>query len=215
MTTIILTALDEFLTAGWKEFCGDLPFVEIHKGSILDVNCDAVVSPANSYGFMDGGIDTIYSKYFGWHVSKLLQNLIQTKHHGELVVGTAEIVQTDHREIPYLIAAPTMRVPMILKNSVNPYLSARAALSLVKYGRFEIGPHKGEKISDIVTRIAFPGLGTGVGQISPSVCACQMRAAIGDVVLESNSFPVDWVEASERHQKLYTDKIKRLQRESP
>src|SRR5881227_3167911 len=44
----------------------------------------------------------------------VLRKLILDHHHGELFVGTAEVVETDHAGIPYLIAAPTMRVPMIL-----------------------------------------------------------------------------------------------------
>jgi len=31
--------------AGWQKFCGDLGFVEVQRGSILDADCDAVVSP--------------------------------------------------------------------------------------------------------------------------------------------------------------------------
>ena len=36
----------------------------VHRGSIFDVACDAVVSPANSFGFMDGGIDALYVDRF-------------------------------------------------------------------------------------------------------------------------------------------------------
>jgi O-acetyl-ADP-ribose deacetylase (regulator of RNase III) len=42
-----------------------LDFVTVHQVSILDVACDAVVSPANSFGFMDGGIDAVYLSLFG------------------------------------------------------------------------------------------------------------------------------------------------------
>jgi hypothetical protein len=47
---LILTAVDESLAEDWTAFCGDLNFVTVHHGSIFDVECDAVVSPANSYG---------------------------------------------------------------------------------------------------------------------------------------------------------------------
>ena len=70
---IVLTATEPPLADAWQRFCGDLPNVTIHRGSILDVACDAVVSPANSYGFMDGGIDMVYSQFFGWHVQTWLQ----------------------------------------------------------------------------------------------------------------------------------------------
>jgi O-acetyl-ADP-ribose deacetylase (regulator of RNase III) len=108
---LILTAIDEPLARAWINSCGDLDFVQVHQGPIFDVACDAVVSPANSFGFMDGGIDLPYSKYFGWQVQQRLQELIVQHHRGEFLVGTAEIVETDDKGIPFLIAAPTMRVP--------------------------------------------------------------------------------------------------------
>ena len=84
---IILSSLDSPLADAWEKFCGELACVVIQRGSILDLKCDAVVSPANSFGFMDGGIDMAYSQHFGWHVQERLQELIRQQHHGELLVG--------------------------------------------------------------------------------------------------------------------------------
>lgn len=67
---IILSAVEPGLAAAWETFCGDLPGVSIHRGSILDLRCDAVVSSANSFGFMDGGIDALYTQRFGGQVQK-------------------------------------------------------------------------------------------------------------------------------------------------
>jgi O-acetyl-ADP-ribose deacetylase (regulator of RNase III) len=200
---IILTSVDDALADAWERFCGDLPFVSVHRGSIFDLSCDAVVSPANSYGFMDGGIDMLYSEAFGWGVQGRLQALIQEKHHRELLVGAAEIVETGHSTLPFLITAPTMRVPMILQHSVNPYLAARAVLLLAKHGTFSHGPHLGKPISEFVDSIAFPGLGTGVGRIGPNTCARQVRAAMDAVLLGQEQFPASWVEAQQRHRALY------------
>lgn len=208
---IILTALDRELYEAWQKFCGDLPDVTVYHGSILEVECDAVVSPANSFGFMDGGIDMLYSRSFGWGVQKRLQKLIQERHHGELIVGTAEIVDTGSPAVPFLIAAPTMRVPMLLQETVNPYMAARAALLLVKYGAFPAGLYQGQKINERVKIIAFPGLGTGVGHVSSETCARQVRAAIEEVVLEKNPFPKTWSDAQTRHQRLYTNRVRDLQ----
>lgn len=210
---IILTSVEDALADAWERFCGDLPFVSVHRGSIFDVSCDAVVSPANSYGFMDGGIDALYTLEFGWQVQERLQELIREKHHGELLVGAAEIVETGNPTLPFLVAAPTMRVPTILRDSVNPYLAARAALLLVKHGVFDEGTYAGEKIADFVGSVAFPGLGTGVGRIGPNTCARQVRAAINAVLLNQEPFPTSWVEAQQRHQSLYTDKVRDLQQE--
>lgn len=189
---IILSAVESELADAWQRFCGDLDFVEVQRGSILQLSCDAVVSPANSFGFMDGGVDMLYSQHFGWKVQERLQSLIVSRHHGELLVGTAEIVETDSPQIPYLIAAPTMRVPMILRDSVNPYLAARAALLLIKHGAFARGGLRGEPVASFVDSVAFPGLGTGVGRVGPNTCARQVRAAIEEVVLGTREFPQSW-----------------------
>jgi O-acetyl-ADP-ribose deacetylase (regulator of RNase III) len=210
---IVLTSLDRDLASTWKSVCGDLPGISVHEGSIFDVKCDAVVSPANSFGFMDGGLDLRYSDRFGWQVQERLQALIRSKHHGELLVGQAEIVETDSEAIPYLIAAPTMRVPMILKETVNPYLAARAVLLLIQQGRFESGYLSGEKLSDVIQTVAFPGLGTGIGRVSASSCAHQVRAAIEEVLLGKSVFPGSWSEAQIRHQQLYGGEVRDLQRD--
>jgi len=210
---IILTSIDRKLLESWKRFCGDLNNVTIYHGSILDLECDAVVSPANSFGFMDGGIDALYTKHFGKDVQKKVQDLIKTKHHGELLVGSADIVATENQRIPFLIAAPTMRVPMILKDSVNPYLAARAVFLLIKYGNFSVEPQLGKPIKEFVQSVAFPGLGTGVGQVGLNTCAHQVRQAIEEVFLNQKNFPRTWSEAQQEHQKLYTDRIRDLQYE--
>jgi len=208
---IILTAVDRPQLDAWRESCADLKGVTVHKGSILEVDCDAIVSPANSFGFMDGGIDLLYNRHFGSHVQKRLQNLIRTCHNGELLVGTAEIVETGDERIPFVIAAPTMRVPLALSVGVNPYLAARAALILVKNGTFATGSRKGAPVAESVKTLAFPGLGTGVGGVPPEVCARQVRAAIENVVFGNQSFPGSWAEAQERHQLMYAERTRDLQ----
>lgn len=207
----ILTALEKSLTDAWKKFCGDLDFVTVYQGSILETKCDAVVSPANSFGFMDGGIDAVYLSHFGYDIQTRVRRQIFDFHHGELVVGNADVVETGDEKIPFLIAAPTMRVPMILHDTVNPYLAARAIFTLVKYKTFLSGSFKDAPISEHIKTIAFPGLGTGVGRVGFNACAHQVRQAINDIILENYTMPQSWAEASERHQLLYTDKLKRLQ----
>jgi O-acetyl-ADP-ribose deacetylase (regulator of RNase III) len=197
---VILTSLQPELTRAWTASCGDLDFVTVYEGSIFDVPCQAVVSPANSFGFMNGGIDLFYSRYFGWHVQDRLQDTIRRYHYGELVVGAAEIVRTDHSTIPYLIAAPTMRMPQTIRETVNPYLAARATFLLWKHGRFHDGPHAGEPIAQHIHTLAMPGLGTGVGSVTPDVCARQVRAAIDDIVLDRFVYPDSWGRVLERHE---------------
>ncbi len=205
---VILAALDQGLARAWGEQFSEIPNVQIHLGSILDVSADALVSPANSFGFMDGGIDALYSKHFGWDLQLRLRRLILDRHFGELLVGRAEIVETGRVAQPYLVAAPTMRVPMVLgSESINPYLATRAALLLVTRGQFA----DGAPVSAAVQTVAFPGMGTGVGRVPADLCARQMKAAFLDVFADSPKLPTSWAEASERHQLLYTDQPTRLQ----
>jgi O-acetyl-ADP-ribose deacetylase (regulator of RNase III) len=208
---LVLAAVEPPLADAWERFCGDLAFVTVHRGSILDVACDAVVSPANSFGYMDGGIDARYMDFFGEHIQLRVRRQIYDHHAGELLVGAADIVETGHPDIPFLIAAPTMRVPMVLRESVNAYLAARAVFLLVQRGHFTSGRDAGEPIAERVRVLAMPGLGTGVGRIGFSTCAAQVRAAIDDILLGGYEMPHSWAEASERHQLLYTDQPRRLQ----
>jgi O-acetyl-ADP-ribose deacetylase (regulator of RNase III) len=141
-----------------------------------------------------------------------LRRAIADHHHGELLVGMAEIVETGGSTHPYLIAAPTMRVPMVLdRTTVNPFLATRAALLLATQGSFKTGSLKGANVRDHVHTVAFPGMGTGVGRVSAKLCARQMRAAFEQVLKREKGMPSSWAEASEDHQLLYSDRPKRLQ----
>ena len=39
--------------------------VEVVQGNLLDLDCDAIVSPANSFGDMGGGIDKAIDDFYG------------------------------------------------------------------------------------------------------------------------------------------------------
>jgi hypothetical protein len=54
----------------WREAFADCDDVEASCGNIFDITADAILSPANSFGFMDGGIDLAYSNHFGWGYEK-------------------------------------------------------------------------------------------------------------------------------------------------
>jgi O-acetyl-ADP-ribose deacetylase (regulator of RNase III) len=49
---------------------------------------------------------------------------------GELLVGQAMVLETGDRQIPFLISAPTMRIPtnFNIDTSVNAYLAMKAIL---------------------------------------------------------------------------------------
>ncbi len=205
---IILASPEASLLQAWKKYCSRFPEISFHEGSVFDVECDALVSPANSFGFMDGGIDAQYTEYFGGQVQERLRLSILQKHHGELLVGNAEFVATDHPTHPILIAAPTMRVPMALGvNSINPYLATRAVILAIKHR----STASDDTVTSNITSVCFPGMGTGVGRIPHELCARQMACAFDQTIRAKYRLPSSWSEASEEHQLLYTDKPVRLQ----
>ena len=176
----------------WKKFFKDDPDVEISWGDIFGEKANAIVSPANSFGFMDGGIDAIYS--FRWpHIQKELQDFLLQNCYGELPVGTAVIISTGEKDIPWLISAPTMRVPMDVIGTVNAFLAFRAVLIQVK-------AHNSlneEKLH--INSILCPGLGTAVGRMPHDICALQMLFAYKVVMKNTPAIVDDLTEAWNSH----------------
>ncbi len=89
---------------------------------------------------------------------------------GELHVGAAELVETDDARWPWLVYAPTVRVPDDVSRSTNAYVALRAALLAVKAHR---GPAERP-----IRSLLCPGLCTGVGAMPPRRAAVQMRVAL-------------------------------------
>ncbi|MEM7369956.1 MAG: macro domain-containing protein [Bacteroidota bacterium] len=195
-----LVDLNSSITDAWNQVFAEIESVSIHNDSIFNHPCDAIVSPANSFGYMNGGIDFVISKNLGWHIEKRLQQKIRDKHYGELLIGQAEIVETDHVDFPYLISAPTMRTPMTISRTPNVYLAMKAILILLKDGRLD----DGSPVKDKVKRVAMSGLGTGVGQVPPLICARQMRIAWEDVMHEKYTSKEGWKELRSNYAYFFT-----------
>lgn len=170
-----LSTLDPEMAAAWKAVFAPYPAVIITTGSILEARADAIVSPANSFGFMDGGIDLAYSHHFGWELEQRLKDKIKKDHAGELPVGCAVVVETLHSDIPFLVSAPTMRVPGGIANSVNVYLAFRAVFLAIR-------SFKGEQATQIRS-VLSPALGAGIGGMPFGRVARQMHAAYAEIVL--------------------------------
>jgi O-acetyl-ADP-ribose deacetylase (regulator of RNase III) len=169
---VYLRDLNEQLVDAWKLFFKNEPDVEVSAGDIWGKKADAIVSPANSYGFMDGGIDMVYTERFGWDMQDDLQAEISSRYHGELPIGQALVLKLKDPDYKYLISAPTMRVPRNVTGSVNAYLAFRAALiSALEHNRTQ------EKPEDRIFSILCPGLGTMIGKMPVMVCAQQMYLA--------------------------------------
>jgi O-acetyl-ADP-ribose deacetylase (regulator of RNase III) len=162
-----LVDLDTDLVAAWAEAFRPFPEVTVRQADLLAVAENAVVSPANGFGFMDGGIDRAYTDFFGGQIEVRVREAIARRPEGHLPVGASLVVRTGHPRIPYLIVAPTMLMPEAVSEE-HCYRAMRAVLRLV--GQFpEVG------------RAVFcPGLGTGVGMVPPRSAAREMARAYGD-----------------------------------
>jgi len=167
----ILFDKNKEMTDAWNEFFHDSPDVEIVLGDLNSIDCDTIVSPANSFGFMDGGIDYAISVRLGWDLQIKLQQVIQDLPEGELLVGNALIVETGDQTIPFLISAPTMRVPtnFNIATSINAYLAMKATLVKVKS-------------NSAITKVAIPGFCTGTGGMNKKIAAKQMFMAYKEIV---------------------------------
>jgi O-acetyl-ADP-ribose deacetylase (regulator of RNase III) len=175
---IHLHTLDSDMAIAWGEVFGSDDGVHIIEGDILVGAADAVVSPANSFGYMDGGIDLAYRNFFGMEIQRRVRGKIHADHFGELPVGQAVIVETNHSQLPFLIVAPTMRVPDRIGDTVNVYLAFRAALiSVINHNKSE--PNK-------IETLRVPALGTGVGRMPIDRAARQMHAAYASVFGKSD-----------------------------
>ena len=168
-----LCAINTGLARSWEHAFAGVDQVRVCVGHIFDFPGDAVVSPANSFGYMNGGIDRIYLSRFGDALAVRLQNLLAEKFGGELPVGQAVIVPTQDVDIPYLVSAPTMREPEDVSGTQNAYLAFRAALSAILSQNLDAQLGGARPIRAVLC----PGLATGTGNMPVEACAAQMRRA--------------------------------------
>jgi len=172
---IILCDLHLPVVEAWQAYFPGLSNVSITCDNIFTLEADALVSPANSFGRMDGGLDAQIVEFLGEDLEAEVQQTIRDRHDGELVVGLAEVIITNATQFPFLIVAPTMRVPQNVSRTVNAYLAFRAALLAMR----EFNELHGAPIQTLLV----PGLGTENGFMPPLRAARQMRAAYDQVML--------------------------------
>lgn len=128
-----------------------------------------MVSAANSFGLMDGGVDLAIINYFGIELMDKVQAHIIEEYLGEQPVGTSFIIETGHPHHPFLAHTPTMRVPMAIATTDKVY-SAMWAMLLAVHRHNLADANK-------ITSVACPGLGTATGRVSVDEAARQMSLA--------------------------------------
>jgi O-acetyl-ADP-ribose deacetylase (regulator of RNase III) len=166
---IVLTDVNDDLCEAWRQVFRH-PNVTVEPGSMFEVAADAYVSPANSHGIMDGGLDRLLRNRFPGVDARVQAAIDEIG--GMLPVGQALVVETDDPDIPYMVSAPTMVYPANISGTRNVYAAMLAILRVVA--------HYNSANDNAIRSIAIPGLGTGVGRMSPEGTAAQMRDAFDD-----------------------------------
>jgi len=154
----------------WEQVFSDYSEVEVITGDYFQQSADAIVSPANSFGIMDGGLDLAIRNELGFQVETDIQKVILNKYYGEMSIGAAEVININHDKWSYMITAPTMRIPENVAFTLNAYNAFRAIL-------IAINSFNESQPKRPIKSLVCSGLGTGIGSMEPIKCAAQMRAA--------------------------------------
>jgi O-acetyl-ADP-ribose deacetylase len=123
----------------------------IEKGDITKIICDAIVNPANSFGYMGGGVAGAIKRIGGTEIEK------EAISNSPIEIGKAVATNSGSLPCKYVIHAPTMKRPAMRIDVGNVELATKAALKI------------GVELK--LKTIAIPGMGTGVGGVSKDKAA--------------------------------------------
>jgi len=132
--------------------------IVIKRGSLLDVEADVIVNPANSRGLMGGGVAGVIRRFGGEEIER------EAVSRSPIPVGSAILTTAGRLPFRGVIHSPTMEEPAMRTTEEKVRASVKAALELADTEGFNT--------------IAFPGMGTGVGRVPKDVSA---RAMIDEI----------------------------------
>ncbi|MEV4924770.1 macro domain-containing protein [Streptomyces roseoverticillatus] len=161
---VVLADINTEVVEAWRAAFADTPGVEIRKGSLLDVEVDAWVSPTNSRGRMDGGLDAAIKRYLGAGIQLRVQRAIRDQFEGNLPVGSAVCVPSGAVNPKFLISAPTMEYSaQNVSETLNVALACAAAFQAIH--------RQNEKAPGSIRSVALVGMGAQTGRVPARVCA--------------------------------------------
>ncbi len=132
--------------------------IEVIKGSILEVDADVIVNPANSLGLMGGGVAGVIKRFGGEEIEK------EAMQKAPIPVGSAVLTTAGKLKFKGVIYAPTMEKPAMESSEEKVRKAVRASLELADSLGFET--------------LAMPGMGTGVGGLPKELSAKAMPEEI-------------------------------------
>ena len=132
--------------------------IKIRQGSILDLNCDAIVNPSNSLGLMGGGVALAIKRAGGEVIEK------EAISKAPIPVGSAIATSPGRLNFKAIIHASTMEQPAEKSSEFKVAQATKAALVLADSMMFKT--------------LAFPGMGTGVGSLPVELASEAMLSEI-------------------------------------
>lgn len=173
---LILCDINHNMIYEWERVFSNHENVKCIDGDYCTVaereKVDAIVSPANSFGIMDGGLDlSIRDFYFknNIDIQELVQKQIKKIFWGIQTVGSSIYIKNNFID---LIHSPTMKVPGQINDLNIIYFATRNTIICAR----ENG----------VNKVIIPAFGAGIGNIKYSIVARIMEDAIKS--LEFNCF---------------------------
>ena len=151
-------------------------------------NFDCMVSAANSFGLMDGGVDAAITSFFGLELMDRVQAHIISEFRGEQPVGTSFVIETGNDAHPFLAHTPTMRVPMAISATDHVY-KAMWSMLLAVWNHNKTSNRR-------IKTVACPGLGTATGRVPPRSAANQMSLAYSNFLYPPDQ--ISWPFAMDR-----------------
>ncbi len=134
--------------------------IQVKKGDITEMDVDAIVNPANSYGLMGGGVALSIKNKGGIEIEE------EAISNAPIQIGEAVATTGGRLNVGYVIHAPTMEEPAQPTNLDSIKKATLAALKMAS--ELEI------------SSIAFPGMGTGVGGVPKKEASVAMLKVIKD-----------------------------------
>lgn len=132
--------------------------VIVEKGDITQLEVDAIVNAANSRLIMGGGVAGAILRAGGQEIQE------EALKHAPVPVGKAVATTAGKLKAKYVIHAPTMERPAMSISKGNVQLATKAALECAE--------------KQEIKSVAFPGMGTGVGELNPKEAAQVMAQEI-------------------------------------
>ncbi|MEU9086263.1 macro domain-containing protein [Streptomyces sp. NPDC048357] len=161
---VVLTDVNERVVEAWRAAFADTPGIEIRRGSILEEDVDAWVTPTNSRGRMDGGVDAAIKRHLGSGIQVRVQRAIRDRFAGALPVGSAVCVPSGATTPRYLISTPTM-----VQSSQN--VSATLNVALACASAFQAVHRQNRQKPGSIRSVALVGMGAQTGRVPARVCA--------------------------------------------